>query len=203
MENQELYVKKREDHIAKLKQEASLVKKDEHDYLKKNYEIFKNYKKFQSDSALHYIMLCRQLALKNSDSSSIAVSLDLAWIYSSIGRYIEAEHVLQQLNPTTLSSTLLPQYYETYSAFYSHYGQSNNHEKYYQASERYRDSLLMVLDPQSSQFKSATAIKILFQGQREEAKTLFKAMWKENKEDLEQRALIAYFIGLIYKQEKI
>ncbi|TCR12971.1 hypothetical protein EDF67_102384 [Sphingobacterium sp. JUb78] len=202
MENQELYVKKREDHIAKLKQEASLVKKDEHDYLKKNYEIFKNYKKFQSDSALHYIRLCRQLTLKNSDSSSIAVSLDLAWIYSSIGRYIEAEHVLQQLNPTTLSSTLLPQYYETYSAFYSHYGQSNNHEKYYQASERYRDSLLMVLDPQSSQFKSATAIKILFQGQREEAKTLFKAMWKENKEDLEQRALIAYFIGLIYKQEK-
>lgn len=202
MENQELYVKKREDHIAKLKQEASLVKKDERAYLKKNYEIFKSYKKFQSDSALHYIMHCRQLVLKKSDSSAVAINLDLAWIYSSIGRYIEAAHVLEQLNPSTLPQALLPQYYETYSAFYSHYGQSNNHEKYYQASERYRDSLLMVLDPQSSQFKSATAIKTLFQGQREEAKALFKAMWKDNKEDLEQRALIAYFIGLIYKQEK-
>ncbi|UIR56032.1 DUF6377 domain-containing protein [Sphingobacterium sp. SRCM116780] len=202
MENQDLYIKKREDRIVQLKQEANLVQKDARLYLQKNYEIFKNYKKFQSDSALRYITFCKQLALSEPDSVRIVIHLDLAWIYSTIGRYIEASDLLKQLKPTALPRTLLPKYYDTYSAFYSHYGQSNNHQEYYQASERYRDSLLLVLDPTSAEYKNTFAIKTLFKGQREEAKKLFEAMWAENREDKEQTALIAYFIGLIYKQEK-
>ena len=202
MENQELYVKKKEDQIARLKKEAVMIQHDKNLYLNKNYEIFKSYKKFQSDSALHYIMLCRKLALNKSDSLAVVINLDLAWIYSSIGRYIEAAQVLAQLQSQTLPQALLPKYYEIYSAFYSHYGQSNNHDKYYQASERYRDSLLMVLNPTSSEYKSTIAIKTLFQGKRDEAKALFKSMWLDHEENLEQRALIAYFMGLIYKQEK-
>ncbi|WP_400261851.1 DUF6377 domain-containing protein [Sphingobacterium sp. SG20118] len=202
MENQGLYIKKRENDIARLKQEALTLQNDKGAYLEKSYEIFNSYKKFQSDSALHYIMLCKQLALHAPDSVVVSIDLDMAWIFSTIGRYIEAEDILKQLNPDKLSKTILPKYYDSYSAFYSHYGQSNNHAAYYQASERYRDSLLMVLDPKSALYKSTIAIKTLFQGQRKKAKGLFEAMWMEHQDNSEQRAFIAYFIGLIYKQEK-
>src|SRR5690606_36627093 len=43
---------------------------------------------------------------------------------------------------------------------------------------------------------------VLFQGDRTRAKELLAALLKENKTDLEQKAIITYFLGLIYRQEK-
>jgi len=46
MENQELYVKKKEDQIARLKKEAVMIQHDKNLYLNKNYEILKVTKNF-------------------------------------------------------------------------------------------------------------------------------------------------------------
>ena len=58
MDNQKIYVKNREDKLEKLKQEAKALESNPAEFLKKNYEIFENYKKFDSDAALSYILLC-------------------------------------------------------------------------------------------------------------------------------------------------
>ncbi|WP_293903044.1 DUF6377 domain-containing protein [Sphingobacterium sp. UBA5670] len=202
MENQKIYVKNREDKLEKLKQEAKALEGNSAQFLKKNYEIFENYKKFDSDAALSYILLCQKLAPLNNDSLQTVIHLDLAWVYSTIGRYIEASKLLGAVEPSALGKDLLAKYYDTYSSFYSHYGQSNNRPEYYQASERYRDSLLTVLPKSSLEYRTAIAIKTLFNGNREHAKEQLLVLWKENKKDIEQRALIAYFLGLIYKYEK-
>ena len=202
MENQKIYVKNREDKLEKLKQEAKALEGNSAQFLKKNYEIFENYKKFDSDAALSYILLCQKLAPLNNDSLQIVIHLDLAWVYSTIGRYIEASKLLGEIQSSLLGKDLLAKYYDTYSSFYSHYGQSNNRPEYYQASERYRDSLLTVLPKSSLEYRTAIAIKTLFNGNRDDAKKQLLILWSENQKDIEQRALIAYFMGLIYKYEK-
>jgi len=195
MENQKMYVKNREDKLDKLKQEAKALEADQIRFFEKNYEIFENYKKFDSDAALTYITLCQKLAPANNDSLHTVIQLDLAWVYSTIGRYIEASKLLNQISPAGLATKLLAKYYDTYSSFYSHYGQSNNRQEYYQASERYRDSLLQVLPKSSLEYRTTVAIKTLFNGSREDAKKQFFKLWAENQKDLEQRALLSYFIS--------
>ncbi len=202
MENQKMYVKNREDKLDKLKQEAKAIEGNQAQLFQKNYEIFENYKKFDSDAALTYITLCQKLAPADNDSLQTVIHLDLAWVYSTIGRYIEASKLLNQISARGLSKELLAKYYDTYSSFYSHYGQSNNRQEYYQASERYRDSLLHVLPKSSLEYRTTIAIKTLFNGSREDARKQFFNLWAENQEDLEQRALLSYFISLIYKYEK-
>lgn len=202
MENQKMYVKNREDKLDKLKQEAKALETDRNRFFQKNYEIFQNYKKFDSDAALRYIKLCQKLAPPNNDSLHTVIQLDLAWVYSTVGRYIEASKLLNEISSAGLDNKLLAKYYDTYSSFYSHYGQSNNRQEYYQASERYRDSLLQVLPKSSLEYRTTMAIKTLFNGSREDAKKQFFDLWKQNQKDLEQRALLSYFISLIYKYEK-
>src|SRR5690606_30312016 len=116
MENQKIYVKNREDKLEKLKQEAKALEANSAQFLKKNYEIFENYKKFDSDAALSYILLCQKLAPLNNDSLQTVIHLDLAWVYSTIGRYIEASELLGEIEPSLLGKNLLAKYYDTYSS---------------------------------------------------------------------------------------
>ncbi len=202
LQNSDYYHKKREDFIKKIKDEAQRNLSDRTRYFEKNYELFQVYKKFQSDSALNYITKCKDIASSLSDSIRTMVNLDLVGIYSTIGRYIEARDLLYTITKHDLPPGLLPKYFDTYSSFYSHYGQSNNNASFYQKSEEYRDSLLSVLDNSSLAYRLSYATKILFQGDRTQAKKLFTALLKENSADLEQKAIITYFLGLIYRQEK-
>lgn len=196
IQNQDLFIKKRQDDIEKLKN--SLTRPQ--DQFKKNYQLLQAYKKFQIDSALNYALKCKSLTTTLSDSVKVVIDLEVAWIYSTIGRYIEAENILNNIYRPSLHQDLLPKYYDTYSAFYSHYGQSNNYTVYYHKSELYRDSLLSVLNPNSHEYRLSYATKVLFMGNRDEAKEKLLNLL-ETKPSIEQKATIAYFLGLIYKHE--
>ncbi|WP_270090714.1 DUF6377 domain-containing protein [Sphingobacterium sp. SYP-B4668] len=202
MDNQAYYVQKRQDALSRLKQEAKQLQYDHRAYFDKNYQIFENYKKFQSDSAISYLNICQKLSANMHDSLTVKVKLDLAWLYSTVGRYIEAQNILNTLHANSVGPALKYKYYETYSSFYSHYGQSNNITVYYQKSEIYRDSLLMSIPQQSDLYKLTYATKVLFKGDREQAKTLFLPLLARFENNLEKHALVAYFLGIIYKQEK-
>lgn len=197
LQNQDLFIKKRQDDIEKLK--SSLIHSS--DQFKKNYQLLEAYKKFQTDSALSYALNCKDLAVNLSDSVKTIIDLEVVWIYSTIGRYVEAEKLLSNISRPLLPKGLLAKYYDTYSAFYSHYGQSNNHTAYYNKSELYRDSLLAVLNPNSSQYRISYATKVLFAGKREEAKTILLQLLDENKTAKDRIATVAYLLGLIAKHE--
>lgn len=196
LQNQELYIKKRQGDIEKLKN--TLTRSG--DVFKKNYSLLESYKKFQIDSALVYALKCKSMSGNMSDSVKAMIDLDLVWVYSTIGRYIEAENLLNDIDRPGLNKSLLPKYYDTYSAFYSHYGQSNNHTEYYRKSELYRDSLLSVLDPDSYAYRFSYATKELFIGDREEAKKRMLDLFS-TVSSFEKKATLAYFLGLIYKYE--
>lgn len=203
LKKKDYYQKKREDAIKKLKDEREKDPKNSLRYFDSNYALYQNYKKFQNDSALTYILKCKDIAKQLPDSINILIDLDLSWVYSATGSYIESENLLKSISKRALPKGLLANYYDTYSAFYSHYGQSNNRDKFYHQSELYRDSMLNVIDKSSFEYKLSSAIRKFFDGkQQEEAKTQLTYLLNNNYPNLEKRALIAYFLGLIYKQEK-
>src|SRR5690606_41953966 len=125
-----------------------------------NRQLIEGYKKYQADSAIFYAQQNQQLAEKLDNTLfKDETAIQLAWLYSSGGLYIESEGLLKGINRNTLADELLPHYFETYLAFCSRYGQSNGNDIYYRKSELYRDSLLAVLDTASLKYK-ITAAKI-------------------------------------------
>ncbi|WP_461789317.1 DUF6377 domain-containing protein [Pedobacter sp.] len=197
LQNQDLFVKKKQDDIEKLKNSLRFAS----DQFDKSYQLCGAYRKFQTDSALRYALNCKRLAVNLPDSVKITIDLDVVWIYSTVGRYVEAENLLSQINRQSLPKGLLAKYYDTYSGFYSHYGQSNNYTAYYNKSELYRDSLLAVLNPQSTKYRITYATKVLFAGKRKEAKDQLSQLLNDPETSKDQLATVAYLLGLVAKHE--
>lgn len=164
-----------------------------------SYQLFHAYKKFQTDSALIYLNISKSLVPAQDIFTLYQVDLDLAALYSSSGKYIAALDLLETLDRNNIPNELLAKYYATHVSFYSQYGQSNDGTEFYQKSERYRDSLLHILDKNSLDYKLELGIKKLYAGDREEAQKSFLTLINDTKRSLENTALINYLLGLVYK----
>lgn len=167
-----------------------------------NYQIFENYKKLNMDSALVYINKCKNLIPNQQDSINYLINLEIAAIYSTSGQYIEAKNILDAIDRDKIPHNLLTKYFETFRDFYSHYGQSNNNQKFYQISELYRDSVLSVLPKTSTDYRINLAAKNLFSGDRNDSKNELHKLLLEEKNDLKQTAYIAYLLGIFYKHDQ-
>src|SRR5690606_37255605 len=103
------------------------------------------------------------------------------------------------IDRSQLAVHLLPNYFETYLSFCSRYGQSNGDVSYYQKSERYRDSLLAVLDTASLRYKVGEATRILYSGQSQEAEEQLLTLLDHTDSRHPDQALITYLLGVINK----
>lgn len=198
----DLYVKEKEQRIVSLKRLLSFQNLPPRQLYDINRKLYLEYKKFKTDSAVHYVLRNKEIALECGDPALRSeTDLQLAWLYSTKGRYIEAKKILDQIDRSKLPNSLVPEYYWGYSDFYSHYGLSNNEDTYYRQSEVYRDSLLSVLDPQSLTYQIEYATKVLYDLREEEAKILFKTLLDKTTDDDPNRASIAYLLGYTYKNQ--
>ena len=68
-------------------------------------------------------------------------------------------------------------------------------------SDNYRDSLLLCLAPQSTLFKLNDAIKQFYSADKNNTTQLFLSLLSQTPADDPQRAVIAYYLGLIYQQQ--
>jgi hypothetical protein len=166
-----------------------------------NVRLYDEYKKYQSDSAVSYILknqkIARQLA---SEELQYETTIQLASLYCARGMYIESQNLLESIDKSRLAGRLLPAYYDTYGTFCSSYGQSNNTRSYYRRSEFYRDSLLAVLDSQSLQYRIEYAAKLLYANQPVEEMLL--SLLEETANSAETRGIIAYFLGYYYQMQR-
>ncbi|SFS94561.1 DUF6377 domain-containing protein [Sphingobacterium wenxiniae] len=164
--------------------------------------LVQHYEKYQIDSAIVYVQRYRILGEQLQDNFVVQQSdIYLSKFYSSAGKHIESATILARLQPNLLDKTLLPHYFETYSAFNSHYGQSSNDIEYYKRSEDYRDSLLSSLDTSSQRYRIALATKKLYNYETDEAETILTELLDSIDDSHAERALVAYFLGIVYKNK--
>ncbi|GHV56508.1 hypothetical protein FACS1894182_03210 [Bacteroidia bacterium] len=201
MDNKEYYVINKEQNIRNLKQlftVSSLSPKQQYEI---NLKLYEEYVKYQSDSAVHYILKNQEIArFWEEEELRYETDICLAGLYSTKGMYIESKELLDKIDKKVLPQRLLPVYYETYNEFYSHYGQSNDNNMYYRKSALYRDSMLLVLDPHSLQYRIADATTKLFTNEDVEKKLLDLLEQTTDKDP--ERAVIAFLLGTHYKNLK-
>jgi DNA-binding CsgD family transcriptional regulator len=196
IDNKELYIQRKEEKIGKLKGLLSVEGLSDLHVYDINKRLFEEYKKYRTDSALLYVNKNMEIA-KRADNKRLEYEnmFHLTYMYCSLGMYIEARNILDGIDKDKLPPELLPDYFETYGSFCSRYGQSNGNTAYYIESERYRDSLLSVLDTTSFRYKVAYAAKLLYGNQPVEDRLLSLLDGSD-----EERGTIAYFLGYYYQK---
>ncbi|MGX1751826.1 MULTISPECIES: DUF6377 domain-containing protein [Sphingobacterium] len=165
-------------------------------------KLYNEFKTYQIDSAIFYVNENKKLALQLNDNfKKNEVDIQLASLYSSAGRFIESNEILKGIPRQSLSSEQEADYYRAFSDFYSHYGQSTNHYNYFSLSEVYRDSLLNVLPTDSKEHRISSATRALFGNNFEKAEKELLQLLSEYKDTDHERAVIAYLLGLLYKNK--
>lgn len=198
MKNKQRYVQLKEERILNFKKikSSDLSKEQEYNF---NKALYKEYQKFNSDSAILYIKKNLKIAkeLDKKDWMDLA-QLQLANLYSSSGKYRESEAILKSINKKELTESLLPNYYFTYREFFEHYNANSNSKIFIEQIGKYRDSLLAVINPNSLDYKINKIQRNIYYRNFDIAEKELLSLLKKTKDNNPQYALITYLLGSIY-----
>ena len=192
------YVQIKENNLHELKKEARKTPPFSVERYNLNNDIYLEYKAYSSDSALHYLnenmLLARQL---NDKERELKIQLELSYLLSSIGMYMEAADILNSIDRQTLPSSLLGHYYTCYEHVYFEAGAAQPRYKmfasrYVKLSHAYRDSMQITLDPSSATYLWLRETQLREAGKYDEALEFSDRRLAESSFGTPQYALVAY-----------
>ena len=192
------YVQIKENKLHELKKEARKTPPVSVERYHLNNDIYLEYKVYSSDSALHYLnenmLLARQL---NDKERELKIQLELSYLLSSIGMYMEAADILNSIDRQTLPSSLLGYYYTCYEHVYFEAGAAQPRYKmfasrYAKLSHAYRDSMQVTLDPSSATYLWLRETQLREAGKYDEALEFSDRRRAEASFGTPQYALVAY-----------
>lgn len=192
------YVQIKESKLHELKKEARKTAPLSIERYHLNNDIYLEYKAYSSDSALHYLnenlLLARQL---NDKERELKIQLELSYLLSSIGMYMEAADILNSIDRQTLPTSLLGHYYTCYEHVYSEAGAAQPRYKmfasrYVKLSHVYRDSMEVTLDSSSATYLWLRETQLREAGKYDEAMEFSDRRLAEASFGTPQYALVAY-----------
>ena len=140
--NEQYFIDKKEERINRIK--LRLKNADMLAEYKINLELHDEYRKFNVDSAIHYIKRNIDIAVALGEyEQEIDSRLKLSLLYSMGGMYREAELMLGGIEADSLTPELLSDYYDTYRRFWEYYSISTTRfDQYRYQREKYMDLFL-------------------------------------------------------------
>ena len=119
IKNSNLYTQKRERRIEKYRKELRQVQPLSSSEYKINTQLYKEYKPYICDSAIHYQNKNIDIAILLHDQNKEDESkLELAYLMGSIGSYKEAVDLLKDIDCSRLTNLRLIDYYNSYFRVY-------------------------------------------------------------------------------------
>lgn len=203
LQNKKTYTQLKENEITKIKNKKNNKQLTNNQLYEINTQLYYQYKTFISDSSIYYALENLKIAKSLDNEGAVPeTKLILAASYSIAGMFFESLDLLKSINKNTLPKNLLVNYYDTYKLLYSYYSQNNNHDdNYLNKSILYRDSLLQVLDPQSTHYKIVFSEKLFDENRLTEAKNILLSLLNGIKEESHLKAVLAYALANIYRKE--
>ena len=192
------YVQIKENKLHELKKKARKTYPFSVERYNLNNDIYLEYKAYSSDSALHYLnenmLLARQL---NDKERELKIQLELSYLLSSIGMYMEAADILNLIDRQTLPGSVLGFYYTCYEHVYFEAGAAQPRYKmfasrYAKLSHAYRDSMQVTLDPSSATYLWLRETQLREAGKYDEALEFSDRRLAEASFGTPQYALVAY-----------
>jgi len=200
--NKQYYASLKEKRISSYKQSLLRTASIEEEYLL-NEKLYEEYRKFRIDSSLYYVNRNLELSklLKNPDRQYKA-KIQQAYLFSSTGRYLEAESILKSIKSSLLPRELKELYYEFYYRLLEHYTTNNPNEAYSRQIEVYRDSLLAVLDPNTDKYRINLAQRYIFNKNLSAADSILNNVLSRSTSRDDSYAMATYLIGDINMQRE-
>lgn len=199
------YVNVRERRIAEWKQRLVETDSSSTDFFRWNGEIYKEYKAYLCDSAIHYLNRNLRWAERRSlQEFADETRLESAYLMASIGLYQEAFELLGRVRRAMLPVRLLPEYYRCCHRLYSEsgtYTQDISFRRQYQRlAVCYEDSLMQVLPPISPLYREHEERRVAAAGRLEEAFRINDVRLANALPDTPEYALVTYHRSLLYRQ---
>ena len=199
LERKEEFEMEKENRIARLREWLNVPGISPEQEYEINAGLCEEFSKYRSDSAIRYVKRNLSLAQRMNDRPKyLASELQLARLYSFLGRSVEANRLLRSIRAEELPSDLLPVYYRAWSNYYQHYASLSNQSGYLQEREAYRDSLLMTADPESFRYKLSRSYVLMQDGRLDEAQALLARLLDEVEKDSPDYAEAAYAMGRLF-----
>lgn len=199
------YVAVREGRIARLKCQLLDADTANLSFFRWNGEIYKEYKAYICDSAIHYLRVNLDWAERYGQrNAALETRLELAHLMASAGMYEEAAELLRQTDKASLPSHLLPDYYNACHKLYtelSFYTLDDSFKKHYQAlATHYDDSLMQVLLPSSPLYLERRETREAAAGHPDEALSINDTRLAHAKPNTPEYALVTYQRSLLYRR---
>jgi len=192
------------EHLKKLAHETKINSAERYNL---NNQIYKEYKSFICDSAIHYLNENIRIAdLLHDTYRKTESQLKLSLLLSSTGMYTESLDVLKAIDKQKLARELIPDYYKSYEQVYGElcvYTQDKNLSgHYWNISQTYKDSLYHILPPDSEDYLAMREVLLRDQHKYDEALEINNRRLNKAEPYSPLYAMIAYHRSLIYKDSK-
>lgn len=194
----------RESRIRHLQELAEGVEYNSVEHYNLNHQIYKEYKSFICDSAIHYLNENIRIAESMQDiDRQVESKLQLSYLLASAGMYTESIDVLKSVDRREVASHFIPDYYSCFDRVYgelSVYTQDKTLSgHYWDISQAYRDSLYAILPPQSDEYQAMTETQLRDGHKYDEALKINDLRLAAAEPNTPQYALVTYHRSLIYK----
>ena len=167
------------------------------------FKIFQEYYTYRSDSALHYIDRAYRFAIKlNNPVFQDQCIIHKSLLLSTTGYFSQAKEMLDHIDRTKISPSLMAEYYEAYEWVYSVWSEYLNDDLYsptYRNLEiQYTDSLLSVLPPKSALYYYWQGEYLARTGKQNEAEKAYQEALKGLPQNTRLYACVTCGIAFTY-----
>lgn len=160
-----------------------------------NKKLAGKYAKFKVDSAAYYLEQNMILSTRlGREDLTQETATDLSLFYSLLGKFREAEIILNKIKINSLSTDQKSKYYSAYKTFLEYYS-TDHYSVYAKQIENYRDLALHSMNKESVLYEIGISEKLLDENKVKEAEERLLTLFKRTSEKDSLYALIAYSLG--------
>lgn len=206
LEQQDLFVRVKEERIKQLKMQYSRVK-DVKELYAMNRMVYLEYRVYDADSALHYINKNIQLAQQTNNRTWEVVSLlEQSFVLTSSGLLTEALKAVSDIQPEELPQNLRSEYFGRLCTLYSRlrdYSSENSQlsEHYNNLQKAFRDSVYLTATPDELRYWNCRAWLYLGTPEIEPVKQAFEENKQTLSNDSRKYSIATYNLSTIYRSE--
>ena len=206
LEQQDLFVRVKEERIKQLKMQYSRVK-DIKELYAMNRMVYLEYRVYDADSALHYINKNIQLAQQTNNRTWEVVSLlEQSFVLTSSGLLTEALKAVSDIQPEELPQNLRSEYFGRLCTLYSRlrdYSSENSQlsEHYNNLQKAFRDSVYLTATPDDLRYWNCRAWLYLGTPEIEPVKQAFEENKQTLSNDSRKYSIATYNLSAIYRSE--
>ena len=206
LEQQDLFVRVKEERIKQLKMQYSRVK-DVKELYAINRMVYLEYRVYDADSALHYINKNIQLAQQTNNRTWEVVSLlEQSFVLTSSGLLTEALKAVSDIQPEELPQNLRSEYFGRLCTLYSRlrdYSSENSQlsEHYNNLQKAFRDSVYLTATPDELRYWNCRAWLYLGTPEIEPVKQAFEENKQTLSNDSRKYSIATYNLSAIYRSE--